>query len=185
MIDKLRDEAHALLWGLFDEMKPSLIGILIAAQACSTIITICVIECRGKLLAFIQGRKQVHRDITPSSAHIQTDTASIASSGTSVFGSGLHIAVPVLEAPMELGEVHEFEASGWSDCAGWCREGPQLGSAHRRVKSSPSALRWPCCELQGPDLAWRQAATATVAKGSGAPCLPAHLKGDLAVHHAV
>ena len=164
MVAKLRDEAHALLWGLFDEMKPSLIGILIAAQACSTIITICVIECRGKLLAFIQGRKQVHRDITPSSAHIQ---------------------MAVLEAPVELGEVHEFEASGWSDSAGWCREGPQLGSAHRRVKSSPSALRWPCCELQGPDRAWRQAATATVAQGSGAPCLPAHLKGDLAVHHAV
>ena len=43
LIHKVRDEAHSLIWGLLSDLAKPVLCILIVAQVCSTLITLCLL----------------------------------------------------------------------------------------------------------------------------------------------
>ena len=64
LVTKVRKEAHALIWGLLDDLLRPVLYILIVAQVCSTLITIMLLECGGKVMACLRRRKNRHDDNT-------------------------------------------------------------------------------------------------------------------------
>ncbi len=51
LISQVRDQAHALIWGLLSDLLRPVLCILIVAQVLSTLITLCLLEFGGKVLA--------------------------------------------------------------------------------------------------------------------------------------
>lgn len=74
LIDKLRDEANMLIWELLEDLMRPVLYVLIVAQVCSTLITICLMECGGGAVAFAkswQQRQTEARAIKMSDQNIQ------------------------------------------------------------------------------------------------------------------
>jgi hypothetical protein len=55
LISQVRDQAHALIWGLLSDLLRPVLCILIVAQVLSTLITLCLLEFGGKVLATCHG----------------------------------------------------------------------------------------------------------------------------------
>ena len=57
LIDKVKAETQSLIWGLLSDLLQPVLYILIVAQVCSTLITIFLLECGGKLVAIYKRRQ--------------------------------------------------------------------------------------------------------------------------------
>ena len=58
LIQQISDEAHSLIWGLLNDLLKPVLCILIVAQICSTLITLFLLECGGKVLALWRAHEQ-------------------------------------------------------------------------------------------------------------------------------
>jgi hypothetical protein len=97
LIHKVRDEAHSLIWGLLSDLAKPVLCILIVAQVCSTLITLCLLECGGKVLAIWRAREKHPED---KSCVVERDILMAAASDGGARGVDQFVdAMPCYDAP--------------------------------------------------------------------------------------